>query len=302
MGESNPRRPGRVLHPGAGADLFVADRVPVEGPLADVASHLWCVRWDRPLRTPWTAQILSDPAVHLTVEESGPVSTATRRPPPLHGHAMPAALVHGPVTRLWTVELPLRGRTSGVAFRPGGFAALFDLDVSSVAGRVVRAEELLPGADPHRPVLELQQAVLAEPEEDRRRRILLDWLGEVHRAAGDRIAGDPAYRTVTAAVALMEQREQVRVEQVAAAVHCSPRTLQRWFLRYVGVPPLQVLRRRRLQDATAALDAGEEDLARLAAELGWADHAHFTRDFRAVVGVPPEAYRRGVGAGRQPTG
>ena len=47
-------------------------------------------------------------------------------------------------------------------------------------------------------------------------------------------------------------------------------------------------------DATrlaAAIDAGEvDDLASLATSLGWFDHAHFSRDFRAVVGMPPSAY------------
>ena len=41
----------------------------------------------------------------------------------------------------------------------------------------------------------------------------------------------------------------------------------------------------------AAIDAGAvDDLAGLAASLGWFDQAHFSRDFRAVVGVTPSAY------------
>lgn len=287
-----------MLYPGAAGDLFTSDRVVVEGPLADVVSHLWSVRWDRPERTPWTQQVLSDPVVHLTVEQTGPVSTTTHRPPPLHGHAMPAALVHGPVTRLWQVSLPLTGRTTGIAFRPGGFGALFDLDVSTLAGRVRRVAEVLPPGEAHpAPGPFPEDALQAEADEQARRERLLRWLGRVLGGAQERLAGDTAYRSVRVAVQLMEAREVVRVEQVAQAVHCSTRTLQRWFLRYVGLPPLQVLRRRRLQDAAAALAAGERDLAGLAAELGWSDHAHLTRDFKAVVGVPPEAYRRGVGAG-----
>ena len=52
-----------------------------------------------------------------------------------------------------------------------------------------------------------------------------------------------------------------------------------------------MLARYRLQDAAAAIDAGEvDDLAELAVSLGWFDQAHFSRDFRAVVGMPPSAY------------
>nr|WP_281497362.1 helix-turn-helix domain-containing protein [Ornithinimicrobium sp. F0845] len=70
------------------------------------------------------------------------------------------------------------------------------------------------------------------------------------------------------------------------------------FSQYVGASPLWVLRRYRLQDAAALIDAGEgEDLAALAASLGFADQAHFTRAFTAVIGVPPSVYRAGVRPG-----
>jgi AraC-like DNA-binding protein len=69
--------------------------------------------------------------------------------------------------------------------------------------------------------------------------------------------------------------------------------VQRLFATYVGVGPKAVLARYRLQDAVAAIDAGEvDDLADLAASLGWFDQAHFARDFRSVVGTTPSAYLR----------
>ena len=71
----------------------------------------------------------------------------------------------------------------------------------------------------------------------------------------------------------------------------SVRTLQRLFASYVGVSPKAVLARYRLQDAAAAIDAGTvDDLAGLAAALGWFDQAHFSREFRGVVGMTPSAY------------
>jgi len=80
---------------------------------------------------------------------------------------------------------------------------------------------------------------------------------------------------------------------VAAGAGISVRTLQRLFSTYVGVGPKAVLARYRLQDAVAAIDAGGvDDLADLAASLGWFDQAHFARDFRSVVGTTPSAYLR----------
>jgi transcriptional regulator GlxA family with amidase domain len=83
----------------------------------------------------------------------------------------------------------------------------------------------------------------------------------------------------------------VRVDQLADLAGTSVRSLQRLFATYVGVSPKAVLARYRLQDAAAAIDDGEvEDLAGLAASLGWFDQAHFSRDFRSVVGMTPSAY------------
>ncbi|MDP3177080.1 MAG: helix-turn-helix domain-containing protein [Spirochaetaceae bacterium] len=56
---------------------------------------------------------------------------------------------------------------------------------------------------------------------------------------------------------------------------------------------IELLARFRLQEAAERL-IRESDLccASRALDLGYADQAHFTRDFRSVVGMPPEAYRR----------
>ena len=90
-------------------------------------------------------------------------------------------------------------------------------------------------------------------------------------------------------------RTLVRVAQVTERHGLSTRRLQRLFARYVGVGPKWVLARHRMHDVVAALDAGHEgSLADLAAEHGWYDQAHFTRDFRALVGVTPARYREGA--------
>ena len=90
---------------------------------------------------------------------------------------------------------------------------------------------------------------------------------------------------------MLHDRGIVRVEQAAAAAGLGVRALQRLFATFVGVGPKAVLVRYRMHDAVAALDDGDDDLAGLAASLGWYDQAHFCRDFRAVVGSTPSAYQ-----------
>jgi AraC-like DNA-binding protein len=50
--------------------------------------------------------------------------------------------------------------------------------------------------------------------------------------------------------------------------------------------------RLRVHEAHARISAGEENLARLAAELGFADHSHMTRTLVAQLGMTPTAIRR----------
>jgi len=68
--------------------------------------------------------------------------------------------------------------------------------------------------------------------------------------------------------------------------------VQRLARRYVGLTPLAMIRRRRLQEAAQQLRINPRiSLAELAAQLGYADQAHLSTDFRAVLGFTPSAYR-----------
>ncbi len=83
-----------------------------------------------------------------------------------------------------------------------------------------------------------------------------------------------------------------RVDQLPPLLHIAPRTLQRLAERHFGLSPHSMIRRRRLQEAAERL---REDpslgIGVLASELGYADHAHFTRDFGSLLGVTPSEYR-----------
>ncbi|MGY1805094.1 helix-turn-helix domain-containing protein [Blastococcus sp. SYSU D00922] len=260
-----------VLRPAETAEHADLRRdAPVSEGLRPFVERYWSVRWDLTGRPPFRSEVLSHPSVNVSVESGTE---------PRFGFAMPAALLHGVVTRRFSVDLTGAGRVTAAKFRPGGFTAL--------TGALVGRNTVEPLGDRLGvPAARLLADVLG-PEDDDERTAALD-------AALAPLATEPpgAYLDLLGLIgAMISDRELVRVDQVAALGGMGVRSLQRLFAGYVGVSPKAVLARYRLQDAAAAIDAGEvDDLAGLAASLGWFDQAHFSRDFRAVVGVTPSAY------------
>jgi AraC-like DNA-binding protein len=261
-----------LLHPEEGAQQFTLSRPVVCPDLSAWVEHHWTVAWALPDATAYPSQVLTHPAIHLTFESG----TARH-----HGISMPAALVHGVVTTRFDVDLTGEGRVFGVKFRPGGFGAFTGRDVAELTDRVVPMAEVFgPATD------RLLAAVLDEPSDAGRARVVEAFL--LDRAP----VPDPRYeRLLDIVTAMLAEPSLTTVDAVTERCGVSPRTLQRLFRRYVGVGPKWVLRRFRLHDAVTVLDSGQEiDLAALAAELGWYDQAHFTRDFADTVGVTPGAY------------
>lgn len=87
-------------------------------------------------------------------------------------------------------------------------------------------------------------------------------------------------------------RSAVSVEQAAATLGLGVRSLQRLSLRYLGLPPLAVIRRYRLQEAAARVrENPSTSIAQIAAELRYADQAHLASDFRRILGFSPSSYR-----------
>jgi AraC-like DNA-binding protein len=75
----------------------------------------------------------------------------------------------------------------------------------------------------------------------------------------------------------------------------SLRQLQRLFSEYVGVTPKWVIHRYRLLEAAERIATGTViHWADLAFELGYADQAHFIRDFKRLVGRSPAHYAESI--------
>ncbi|HYF25726.1 MAG TPA: helix-turn-helix domain-containing protein [Baekduia sp.] len=80
----------------------------------------------------------------------------------------------------------------------------------------------------------------------------------------------------------------VRVGDLAAELGCSTRHLGARFRDHVGLAPKRAARLLRFERAIGLLEAGEP-AARVAADTGFADQAHLSREVRAMTGLPPRA-------------
>ncbi|MEO7455923.1 MAG: AraC family transcriptional regulator [Gemmatimonadaceae bacterium] len=82
------------------------------------------------------------------------------------------------------------------------------------------------------------------------------------------------------------------IAQVARALHTSPFHLAHVFRTEVGSSPHKYLVQLRIIAALVQLRAGARDLSKLALELGFCHHSHFTAVFRNAVGYTPREVRR----------
>ena len=258
----NPTR--GVLYP---ARLPQFHRLPAPADVTELVAWFWIPEWDIEPGRSSRQEIVAYPALNLVVDAEGVV-------------------LSGATTRVSHRDLRGRGWAVGALLRPAAVAALIDDPVSLVDGE--RALDV-PG------VAELHAAVVAAmaAREGRRERAVEGFSRWLVARVG--AVEEPARQANALMEVLMGEHAALTPEEAATRLAVSVRTLQRMTHRHVGLSPATMIRRRRLQEAAQRVrEQPDVDLASIAAELGYADHAHLTRDFRAVLGIAPRAYRSEV--------
>jgi AraC-like DNA-binding protein len=182
------------------------------------------------------------------------------------------------------------GCVLGIKFRPGGFYPFVQRPVTEWTGRLVPADDVFDGPQTLWATQLTDAAVECQGGAGEHGAIITAHLDAFLTARLP--ARDATAEHVAELVTLIETSADVRrVSDLVRASGRSERTLQRLFARYVGVSPAWVIRRYRLQAAAERLTAyPPADVRTVTWELGYADQAHFIRDFRATIGVTPGAY------------
>jgi AraC-like DNA-binding protein len=106
--------------------------------------------------------------------------------------------------------------------------------------------------------------------------------------------GRPDLPTDGAVAVVRQARGRITVRALREATGASERSLERAFLREVGLSPRNLAAVLRVQAALLLRDA-EPSWATLAAELDYVDQPHLTREFRRVAGLPPRALLEALG-------
>ncbi|WP_085630062.1 MULTISPECIES: AraC family transcriptional regulator [unclassified Pseudomonas] len=116
----------------------------------------------------------------------------------------------------------------------------------------------------------------------------------LQRHAAVPVAGNPGkeHRAVVRAKELLHAQLAAppSLEELAAAVNLSPFHFARVFRRATGMPPHTWLMQQRIARARGLLQGGCLPVE-VAAQLGFADQSHLSRQFKQVYGVGPAAYR-----------
>lgn len=257
-------RPKGVVAPAQARKKFRMERYLPPPELAPFLDHFWIVEWDLGGQPPYVQRTLPYPCVHLVFDsaQSG---------------------IWGVPTGAFDYELKGAGKVCGLRFRAGGFRALLGRPLHTITDRVLALSDVFPwdAAAAQRAVLDCKDDAGMM---DAAARLLAPLLPAPDGQA-DRIAA--ILKTVETTPGLTQ------VEELAAAAGIGVRSLQQLFSEVVGVSPKWVIRRFRLHEAADRLARGDEpDLAAVAQGLGYFDQAHFTSDFRKLVGQTPADYRR----------
>ena len=189
----------------------------------------------------------------------------------------PRSFVVGELTRFILLQPTGPVDTMGVRFRPGGAYRFLPFPVGLLTDSFVSTGNIW-GRDGEY----LEEAVLTARSHQHRQHAVETFL--LRRL----VDSEPRRRFDAAIGEVLRSRGQLRVNQIAAAIGCSPRQLEREFRAGAGLPPKALARVIRFQNLLRL--AGEDELrqwASVALDCGYADQPHMVREFRELTGQSP---------------
>ena len=198
----------------------------------------------------------------------------------LADRAGPQALIIGTMLQARVFEHAGSMDMLGVRFVPGAAPTVLPLTASTLTDTTLDAAEVWPdvaglldrlstGTDLRQRLQELEAHLMRAHKGRERAPCAVVGMAHIERARG-----------------------RLSVERLCRALQVNERTLQRSFAERVGLTPKQAIRVMRFRHALRVLQQRNGTLAAVAHACGYADQAHFTREFRELAALSPRAYLR----------
>jgi AraC-like DNA-binding protein len=195
--------------------------------------------------------------------------------------SVPPAFITGSHTASYVSNIAAGEPVMAVHFRPGGAFPLLGIPLGDIEDGYVGVDEVWgsDGRDLHERLIETTSA-------EARFQILEQFLLSRPSLTVDR------HPDVAAAMAAIEDDPSIRMADIRHRAGMASKRLIALFRAEVGLSPKAYARVRRLQAALRLLSARPASGARVAAEVGYFDQAHFVRDFESFTGITPTQYSR----------
>jgi AraC-like DNA-binding protein len=177
----------------------------------------------------------------------------------------------------YNLELKNSGRFLGVRFAPAGFSAFYGEPVSTLTNGRAALRDALPQFSASL----LEKSLAAESATELAQ--LLNPFFELHLIPHDLVEVDLLVRIFQSIAA---SDITTTAKDISARFSVNERTLQRLFLRRVGVSLKSILKTRRFQSVADSLLAGGSVVwSEFALEMGYYDQSHLLNDFRAITEI-----------------
>lgn len=169
----------------------------------------------------------------------------------------------------------------GIRFHTGGAYPFLEIPLNEIANHTVYLSDL-----GYASFAELHQRLLESDSLQQKIMLIEQYLLKIVR-------DKPKPRDILLASLEMikQKRGQIEINSIADWLYISQRQLERLYAMQVGMSPKQYARLSRIAFARKLLKRPQQfSLAQISAELGFFDQAHFIREFKAVIGMTPQAY------------
>jgi len=229
--------------------------------LTEIVETFWRVDWDLNNRPTHKQENIPDPCIHIVFEPSG-------------------SRIIGAVTKRYSVELAGKGHIFGIKFRPGGFHALTQLQVSSFTDSSLEINDVFT-SDGQQLIEQICRAQTIEQMQSIAEAFLLPKMPKSFEdiALLSKIINE-----------IHSNPQIMKVSDLSEQFALSERSLQRLFKWQVGVSPKWAIRKCRIQEVLSQLEDGDHDWQQLVTQLGYFDQSHFIKDFKSLINLTPTQY------------